>query len=103
MTFAGRDVFAPAAAHLCNGVDLGELGTPLDAALLVPGVIALPRTEADGIHAEVLWVDRFGNCQLNVGPDEIAPLAADAGGTTTSSPSSVARSGGAPGSPRSAN
>ena len=25
-TFAGRDVFAPAAAHLCNGVDLAELG-----------------------------------------------------------------------------
>jgi S-adenosyl-L-methionine hydrolase (adenosine-forming) len=78
-TFAGRDVFAPAAAHLCNGVDLGELGTPLDAVLLVPGVIALPRTESDGIHAEVLWVDRFGNCELNVGPDELAPLAGHAG------------------------
>ena len=74
-TFAGRDVFAPAAAHLCNGVDLAELGSPLDAALLVPGVIALPRTEPDGLHAEVLWVDRFGNCQLNVGPDELAALA----------------------------
>jgi S-adenosylmethionine hydrolase len=58
-TFAGRDVFAPAAAHLCNGVDLGELGSPLDSALLVPGVVPLPRTEADGIHAEVLWVDRL--------------------------------------------
>jgi hypothetical protein len=80
VTFAGRDVFAPAAAHLCNGVDLGELGTPLDAALLVPGVIALPRTESDGIHADVLWVDRFGNCQLNVGPDELASLAGHAGG-----------------------
>jgi S-adenosyl-L-methionine hydrolase (adenosine-forming) len=74
-TFAGRDVFAPAAAHLCNGVDLAALGTALDADLLVPGVIALPRTEPDGIHAEVLWVDRFGNCQLNVGPDELAALA----------------------------
>ena len=71
-TFAGRDVFAPAAAHLCNGVDLDDLGSSLDSALLVPGMIALPRTEADGIHAEVLWVDRFGNCQLNVGPDELA-------------------------------
>ena len=73
-TFAGRDVFAPAAAHLCNGVDLAELGTSLDSALLVPGMIALPRNEPDGIHAEVLWVDRFGNCQLNVGPDELAAL-----------------------------
>jgi S-adenosyl-L-methionine hydrolase (adenosine-forming) len=74
-TFAGRDVFAPAAAHLCNGTDLTELGSALDADLLVPGVIALPRTEPDGVHAEVLWVDRFGNCQLNVGPDELAAMA----------------------------
>jgi S-adenosyl-L-methionine hydrolase (adenosine-forming) len=73
-TFAGRDVFAPAAAHLCNGVDLVELGSRLDADLLVPGVIALPRLEANGVHAEVLWVDRFGNCQLNVSPDELAAL-----------------------------
>src|SRR5207237_4504276 len=29
-TFAGRDVFAPAAAHLCAGVDLAELGDPVD-------------------------------------------------------------------------
>lgn len=73
-TFAGRDVFAPAAAHLCNGVDLYELGEPIDADLLVPGVVPLPREDAGSIICEVLWVDRFGNCQLNVGPDEIASL-----------------------------
>ena len=72
-TFAGRDVFAPAAAHLCNGVDLAELGTPVDAGVLMPGMVPLPRDEADGIHAEVLWVDRFGNCQLNVGVDDLQP------------------------------
>jgi S-adenosyl-L-methionine hydrolase (adenosine-forming) len=77
-TFAGRDVFAPAAAHLCNGVDLAELGSSLDAGLLMPGMVPLPRTEDDGIHAEVLWVDRFGNCQLNVGPAELAELGAGA-------------------------
>ena len=75
-TFAGRDVFAPAAAHLCNGVDLAELGTVARQRPARPGMIALPRTETDGIHAEVLWVDRFGNCQLNVGPDELASLTA---------------------------
>jgi len=26
---------------------------------------------ADGVKCEVLWVDRFGNVQLNVDPDEI--------------------------------
>ena len=74
-TFAGRDIFAPAAAHLCLGVDLDALGTPVDPALLTPGMIALPRHEADGLYCEVLWVDRFGNCQLNVGPDEVAAVA----------------------------
>jgi S-adenosylmethionine hydrolase len=74
-TFAGRDIFAPAAAHLCLGVDLDALGTPVDPALLSPAMIALPRHESDGLHCEVLWVDRFGNCQLNVGPDEVAAIA----------------------------
>ena len=78
-TFAGRDIFAPAAAHLCNGVALSELGDAIDPNLLLPGVVPLPRTEGDTIVAEVTWVDRYGNCQLNVGPDEVAML-----GTTLS-------------------
>lgn len=71
-TFAGRDIFAPVAAHLCNGVDLSELGELIDPALLLPGVVPLPREEGGALHGEVTWVDRFGNCQLNIGPDEIA-------------------------------
>lgn len=73
-TFAGRDVFAPAAAHLCNGVPLTDLGPLVDADLLMPATIPLPRTEGDRLITEVLWVDRYGNCQLNVGPDEIDHL-----------------------------
>jgi S-adenosyl-L-methionine hydrolase (adenosine-forming) len=71
-TFAGRDIFAPVVAHLCNGVDLAELGTLIDADELLPGMVPLPRQEAEGLVGEVLWVDHFGNCQLNIGPDEIA-------------------------------
>lgn len=71
-TFAGRDVFAPVAAQLCNGLDLYEVGTPVDTASLLPGVIPLPRDDGDGLQCEVLWVDHFGNCQLNIGPDDIA-------------------------------
>ena len=70
-TFAGRDVFAPAAAHLCNGVELTELGPEIDPGLLLPGTVPLPREDGDAIVAEVLWVDRFGNAQLNVGPDDL--------------------------------
>lgn len=73
-TFAGRDVFAPAAAHLCLGVPLGDLGRALDPVALLPGLLPLPRDEDGTLVAEVLWVDRFGNCQLNVDPDEVADL-----------------------------
>ncbi|MEY2552612.1 MAG: hypothetical protein QOC57_472 [Ilumatobacteraceae bacterium] len=71
-TFAGRDVFAPVVGHLCNGIDLAELGDLIDADELLPGMVPLPREEDGGLVGEVLWVDHFGNCQLNIGPDEIA-------------------------------
>lgn len=73
-TFAGRDIFAPVAAHLCNGVPFDELGEAIDPNLLLPGVVPLPRNEGDEVVAEVTWVDRYGNCQLNVGPDEVSSL-----------------------------
>ena len=71
-TFAGRDVFAPAAAHLCAGVPLADLGRPIDPLSLLPGLLPLTREEDGALVAEVLWVDRYGNCQLNVDPDEVA-------------------------------
>ena len=71
-TFAGRDVFGPAAAHLCAGVPLDELGPEVDPAVLLPGVVPLPHDEAGALAGQVLWVDRYGNCQLNVDPDQIA-------------------------------
>lgn len=71
-TFAGRDVFAPAAAHLCAGVPLGELGPAVDPNELMPGIVPLPRDEEGTVVGEILWVDRYGNCQLNVDPDAVA-------------------------------
>jgi S-adenosylmethionine hydrolase len=70
-TFAGRDVFAPVAAQLCNGIDLAEFGEAIDADLLLPGVVALAQADEETVIAQVLWVDRYGNAQLNVGPDDL--------------------------------
>lgn len=42
-TFAARDVFAPIAAMLCNGIDLYEVGTQVDPAALLPGIVPIPR------------------------------------------------------------
>jgi S-adenosylmethionine hydrolase len=71
-TFAGRDIFAPAAAYLCAGVELDELGEAVDPLSLLPGILPLTREDEGKLVGEVLWVDRFGNVQLNVDPDELA-------------------------------
>jgi S-adenosylmethionine hydrolase len=73
-TFAGRDIFAPAAAHLCAGVPLEELGELIDPITMLPGTVPVPREEDGGVAAEVLWVDRYGNAQLNVGPDDVETM-----------------------------
>ncbi len=71
-TFDARDVFAPVAAQLCLGTPLHDVGSSIDPASLMPGTLPVPRDEPDGsVTAEVLWVDRFGNCQLNVEPELI--------------------------------
>ena len=40
----------------------------------MPGLVPLPRDEDGAIVGEVLWVDRYGNCQLNVDPEAIDGL-----------------------------
>ena len=73
-TFAGRDILAPTTAHVCNGVDMAELGETVDPISLLPGVVPLSQSDetTGALRAEVLWVDRYGNAQLNVGPEDIA-------------------------------
>jgi S-adenosylmethionine hydrolase len=67
-----RDVLAPVAAHLCNGVPLAAFGPEIDTATLFPGLMPVARTEDGALHTEVLWVDRFGNCQLNASLEDVA-------------------------------
>ena len=64
-TFHGRDVFAPAAAHLAMGVPLKELGPVVDAPIRLP----TPRLdiETDRVVGEILHVDRFGNAISSIG------------------------------------
>ena len=74
-TFAGRDVFAPAAAHLCSGVALTDLGDVRSTRCpSSPGSCPSPATRTTPLVAEVLWVDRYGNCQLNVDPADVTPF-----------------------------
>jgi len=65
-TFQGRDIFAPAAAHIANGVSPSDLGPPVDVEKLQSLEIPDAWVHEDHLHAEVLQVDRFGNLQLNM-------------------------------------
>jgi hypothetical protein len=76
-TFAGRDVFAPVAAFLANGGALEDVGNEIDTSSVMPGLVPVASDEThasygSGLRCEVTWVDAFGNCQLNVGPDDVA-------------------------------
>lgn len=73
-TFHGRDIFAPAAAHLAAGIPLERLGPPLS------DPVRLPRAECrrigDELIGEVIGGDRFGNLVTSVTADAIERLGA---------------------------
>lgn len=71
-TFHGRDIFAPVAARLAAGAPLAQAGDPCDPAELV--ALELPAAEfRDGVaRMRAIYIDRFGNVQLNVGHDQLA-------------------------------
>ncbi|HEX9295393.1 MAG TPA: SAM-dependent chlorinase/fluorinase [Polyangiaceae bacterium] len=65
-TFHGRDVFAPAAAHLACGVSLEELGPRQSS--IVRLAWPKPKATARGYRAEIVSVDRFGNLVTSLEP-----------------------------------
>jgi S-adenosylmethionine hydrolase len=74
-TFHGRDILAPAAAHLLLGRDPAALGPRRE------GIITLrnfdPRGEEHDFAGEVIFRDAFGNLITNVSADRIAQVPAD--------------------------
>lgn len=89
-TFHGRDIFAPVAAALSLGVPLSELGGPVsDWARLSP---LAPARGADGsLAAEIIHVDRFGNCVTNVSRRELTDEQAARGLRVEIGPHAVGR------------
>jgi S-adenosylmethionine hydrolase len=59
-TFHGRDIFAPVAAALSNGVAPEELG------MLIDDEVRLPSLETP---LRIIHIDRFGNCITNITRD----------------------------------
>jgi S-adenosyl-L-methionine hydrolase (adenosine-forming) len=73
-TFHGRDIFAPVAARLALGHDLGDAGSTVDPDTLVRLPEPVVATGDGWLEAEVLTVDRFGNVQLAATAEALAGL-----------------------------
>lgn len=80
-TFHGRDIFGPAAAVLASEqADIEDLGPLVAPDAIKPLLIPLAEPSGNGgIKATVLWVDSFGNVQLNVGPDDLSDIGLEVG------------------------
>lgn len=64
MTFHGRDIFAPVAAHLSLALpftQLGELLTDFER-----GFVPLMHKDGNSIYGEIIYIDRFGNAVTNI-------------------------------------
>ncbi|MCG3181582.1 MAG: Adenosyl-chloride synthase [Phycisphaerae bacterium] len=80
-TFHGRDIMAPAAAALSRRGQIAELGPATDRMqqLDLPAAADQP----DGtLRGQVIYVDRFGNCVTNIGPDRLRDAIVRAPGLT---------------------
>lgn len=67
-TFQGRDVFAPAAAHLAKGVPFEEFG-PLVADFHQAPFIENVRIDKDLLSGRIIYIDHYGNLLSNITPD----------------------------------
>ena len=64
-TFHGRDVFAPVAAHLCNGLPYDQVGPRTDT--VTSFALPRPRRADDGtLLGTVIHIDSFGNLITNL-------------------------------------
>jgi S-adenosylmethionine hydrolase len=71
-TFHGRDIFAPAAAHLAAGRPLEAIGSPVENLKQLQW--AQPFVDGEAIEGRVVHVDHFGNCVTNVRRSTVAGI-----------------------------
>jgi hypothetical protein len=74
-TFHGRDIFAPVAAHLANGVPLERVGPPIEPTELVDLRLPEPVIRDGVLETSVLFIDSFGNARLAGVPEDLARAA----------------------------
>ncbi|MBN1996985.1 SAM-dependent chlorinase/fluorinase [candidate division KSB1 bacterium] len=67
LTFHGRDIFAPVAAHLSTGRQIAAMGTRIQDYNVEK--MGLPEKNNDLIKGEIIYIDRFGNLVTNIPAD----------------------------------
>jgi len=65
VTFHGRDIFAPVAAHLASGAPFEALGPRIDTLQPLPHA-ALAGQSSNEFRGQVIHIDRFGNLITNI-------------------------------------
>jgi S-adenosylmethionine hydrolase len=65
-TFHGRDIFGPVAAHLAQGTNPAQMGSPVALAALELASMHAPEIAGGIVSVEVLHVDHYGNVILNL-------------------------------------
>jgi S-adenosyl-L-methionine hydrolase (adenosine-forming) len=75
-TFHGRDILAPASAHLLRGGDPAELGPPRTKFITLRNFE--PTADDQGYVGEVIFRDAFGNLITNINADRLAETPRDA-------------------------
>jgi S-adenosyl-L-methionine hydrolase (adenosine-forming) len=78
-TFHGRDIFAPVAAALARGEELGGCGEPLPVDDLASLALPVPRRDGMELVTHALIADRFGNVILDAGHADVTGLGARLG------------------------
>jgi S-adenosyl-L-methionine hydrolase (adenosine-forming) len=71
-TFHGRDIFAPVAAALSNGVAFEEFGDPVKDYVRLESLAVKTVAGAGHVEARIIHIDRFGNCVTNLTRDHVS-------------------------------
>lgn len=81
--FHGRDIFAPAAAHLARGVSIEDFGPAIDSDLLIAPPYSEATIKGNIMHATVIQINRFGSIHLNILHEQWDSLALSLGSMVT--------------------
>lgn len=65
-TFHGRDIFAPVAAYLSLGTDIGKFGTKIKKTRKIMVEKLIIEENKNEVQGEVIYIDRFGNAVTSI-------------------------------------